>query len=258
MDTHHTWQFWVRSYEVGADGEVRPIAYLNYLEEMAVQGSDVLGYDRAWYENNHRLWVIRKLVLRHFNPARAGDELALTTWISETRRVQAYREYDLRRANGERILCARHTWVYLNADTLALERLPSDFSKITPPEGGLESIDLAVPGMMPITEAETFTAERRVVWSELDENAHVNNAVYVQWADEMLRDARRAFDSDSAGWRRAGREVEYFQSVVEGEPIRLTTRMIEKGASHSAWLTEIRHGISNDLVAQDRAIYVTA
>ncbi|MHB8624888.1 MAG: acyl-[acyl-carrier-protein] thioesterase [Aggregatilineales bacterium] len=256
----------VSSYEVSATGEVRPAAYLNYMEEVATRASESIGFTYEWYVAHRGAWVVRKLILRHFHPAVVNDELILTTWISEARRVQAYREYDMRRADGQPILRARHTWAYLNADTLMPERLPAEFVGRYLPEGHAEPIELALSAPMPATNARTFVSERRVEYFDLDTNGHVNNAVYVQWVEQALVNALRAVGwppdrwqtSDPGGqvvWQRIGRESEYFRALRDDEPIRIAVRMAETDADHVVWESEIQHGTTGDRIARDRTIW---
>jgi medium-chain acyl-[acyl-carrier-protein] hydrolase len=256
----------VSSYEVSAMGEVRPATYLNYLEEAATRASESIGFTYEWYLAHRGAWVVRKLLLRHFQPAMVNDDLILTTWISEARRVQAYREYDLRRADGQQILRARHTWVYLNADTLLPERLPAEFAGRYIPEGHAEPIELPLAKPSPVLNARTFTTERRAEYFDLDTNSHVNNAVYVQWIEQALVDALRAADwpsdrwqiPDSSGqvaWRRVGRESEYFRALRDDEPIQIAVRLSETDADYVAWESEIRHSTSGERIVHDRTVW---
>src|SRR5579859_23024 len=242
----------VSSYEVSTTGEVHPATYLNYLEEAATRASESIGFTYEWYLAHRGAWVVRKLLLRYFAPALVNDDLILTTWISEARRVQAYREYDLRRADGQQVLRARHTWVYLNADTLLPERLPAEFAGRYIPEGHAEPIDLSLSKATPVTNAHTFTSERRVEYSDLDTNGHVNNAVYVRWVEQTLVDALRVVGwppdrwqlpdpSGQVAWRRVGRESEYFRALRDDEPIYIAVRVAEADSEHIVWESEIQH-----------------
>jgi len=258
--------FRVSSYEVSATGEVRPAVYLNYLEEVATRASESIGFTYEWYLDHRGAWVVRKLLLRHFQPALVNDELILATWISEARRVQAYREYDLRRADGQRILRARHTWVYLNADTLLPERLPAEFTGRYLPEGHAEPIELPAVTPIPASSSRTFVAERRVEYFDLDTNGHVNNAVYIQWIEQALVDALRTVDwppdrwqmadpSGQAAWQRVGRESEYFRALRDNEPIRIAVHVAGTSADHVVWESEISHSASGEQIVRDRTVW---
>src|SRR5258708_16044043 len=122
----YSWRFQVRTYELDVTGEVRPAAFLNYLEEGAVQASTAGGYGYDWYKENNRMWVVRKFTIRYYGPAVYGDELELATWVSDFRRVQSNREYALQRSDGELVLRARGNWVFMNVQTMQPQRIPTN------------------------------------------------------------------------------------------------------------------------------------
>src|SRR5262245_61593343 len=128
MSKTYSWRFQVRTYEAGSDGLVSPTNLQRYLEEGAMQASASAGYDYDWYRNNNRLWVLRTTTIRYFAPVIFPDELELTTWVSDFRRVQSNRDYALHRvSNGELVLRGRGNWVFLNTETMQPMRVPPEF-----------------------------------------------------------------------------------------------------------------------------------
>ena len=256
---HH---FRVRSYEVGADAEVRPDTYLNYLEEAGVNASSSLGFDLDWYTTHKRLWVARKLFIHYYKPARLNDELKLTTWISQTRRVQAFREYELCRAgDNEMLLRARHLWVFLDSVTMLPTRMPAEFAeKYVPTEDeAVPLIDMA--GLEPVDSQSliTFQVEQRVRYYETDQNRHVNNAVYIHWAEQAMIEALRAHGWPPDRWQngpmqRLGRETDYLRSLQDDEAYQITTSLEAAGTDRLVWATEIAYVGTGQLIAQDRLL----
>lgn len=263
MAKKHSWRFTVRTYEVGASGIVNPAIYLNYLEEAALQASDSLGYGFDWYMAQRRIWLVRKLTIRYFTPAQINDELEITTWISDSRRVQSNRDYSvIRTRDGERILRGRHNWVFVNMDTLLPERIPPAIAESFLVNEAVEPLDINLNDPAKVASPISYIEERRVQYHELDRNQHVNNAVYITWAEQAITNALRA-----ANWppdrlaaadfqmMRVGREVEYFRSAVDDEPIQIVTQLTETDATCAAWTSDIRHTETNELIAQDRALF---
>ena len=264
MAKTYSWRFHVRTYELDASGQVRPSVYLNYLEDGSVQASADLGYDREWYEQNKRMWVVRNMIVRYHEPALIGDELELYTWVSDFRRVQSHREYDLRRvSDGAPIIRARGNWVFLNSETMQPQRLDDDIMAEFEPTGEIEDLDTGIVEPYPIEEPVIHTEERRVQYYELDSYGHVNNSIYLVWANQSLTNALR-----TAGWppeRLIGSdfamqplsdEIEYFRSALDDEPIWIVTRLAEVGHDRAAWLTEIRHGATGELMAKNQSVRV--
>jgi len=263
MPPHYDYRFRVRSYEIGAADEVRPDTYLNYLEEAGVRASASLGYDANWYASNKRLWVARKLTIEYHQPARLDDEISVTTWISETRRVQANREYELRRASdNERLLRARHLWVFLNAETMLPTRMPAEFAVSYTPTETAETFQPDMSGLTPLvtpSPVNYHAADNRPRYYELDQNKHVNNAVYVQWSEEAIIEALRAKGWPPDRWQagamqRLGRETDYLRSLQDGESFQITTSIQAMDADWVLWLTDIGYAGTNASIAQDRLL----
>ncbi len=264
MAKTYSWRFHVRTYELDASAQVRPPVYLNYLEEGASQASASYGYDHEWYERNKRMWVVRKMIVRYFEPAFLGNELELYTWVSDFRRVQSHREYDLSRvSDGAPIIRARANWVFLNTETMQPQRLSDDIMAQFEPTGELEELDTGVVDPIPIEEPVIHTEERRVQYYELDSLGHVNNAIYLTWANQALTNALRAvgwpperlFGSDFA-MQLLSDEIEYFRSALDDEPIFIVTRLAEIGRDRASWHTEIRHGATGELIATNLSVRV--
>jgi acyl-CoA thioester hydrolase len=182
--------------------------------------------------------------------------------VSDFRRVQSNREYDLHRvSDGARILRARTNWVYIDTETKSPKRLPDDFRAAFEPSGEIEALDACVLDPIKVEHAVTHVEERRVQHYELDSAGHVNNAAYVGWIEQAIRNALSA-----AGWPPArlltaafgmsplGREIEYLRSAVEGDTLRLETRLIEVGHDRAAWRTDIRQAESGELLITDIAV----
>lgn len=261
MPQVYSWRFHVRSYEMDGSGFARPTAYLNYIEEGAVQASASLGFDYAWYQANQRTWVARKLMIRFYAPVTYGDDLELFTWISDIRRVQSHREYDLRRvSDGLPILRARTNWVYLDSTTMRPTRIPDEFTKVFGENSPLDDLDTGLVEPIPIEDPVIHTEERRVQHAELDPTGHVNNSFYIGWVEQSLTNALRTagwpperFASSDSDFKMypLSHQIEYFRSALDDEPIWIVTRLNEIGYDRAAWHHEIRHGATGELIAKD-------
>ncbi|MGH7455881.1 MAG: acyl-CoA thioesterase, partial [bacterium] len=111
-------RFRVRHYELDSFSHVNNAVYANYMQEAAIEASTEAGYSPAWYREHGTGWVIRQLSIRYHFQAAYGDELVVTTWVSDVRRVTSNREYDIARASdGAQVARARVNWVYIDLKT---------------------------------------------------------------------------------------------------------------------------------------------
>jgi YbgC/YbaW family acyl-CoA thioester hydrolase len=258
MPKTYSWRFQVRTYDVGGDGLVSPTNLQRYLEEGATQASASAGYDINWYRENNRLWVLRTATIRYYLPVTYPDELELTTWVSDFRRVQSHRDYALHRvADGQLVLRGRGNWVFINTVTMQPIRVPAEFMEQFGPLGELEELDAGIPEGIVVEDPIVHTEERRVQRYELDSNGHVNNAVYLMWAEQATVNALREvgwpperLSNEGFDMWPVASEVEYYRSALDDEPIWIVTRLAEVGLDRAAWHNEIRHGATGELIAK--------
>lgn len=251
MPKVYSWQFAVRIHDIGADDAVRLPVYLNYLEEAATQASAWCGYDYTWYRAHKRAWFARKTYLRHYAQARYGDQLSLQTWVSDYRRVQSHREYDLRRADGTPILRGRTNWVYVDTESLRPARLIDEFYDAFQPSGVLEPLDSGVADCTPL-EAPPRETFRTVQVYEVDSAAHVNNSVYVAWAQQAVHEALRDLKLTYTPF---GRAIEYFRGAQPDERLRIVCQLIGMAENRLIWRTEIFSAADGERLACDLAAY---
>ncbi len=238
MAHSYTAHFRVRHYELDAHDEMPSRALAHLFQETAMCASTSEGYDIAWYDAHHTVWVIREMTLVHVRPIHYQDELTVTTWLSEMQRVRAYREYLARNVTtGEVVACGRAYWAYLDRTTLFPTRIPADVIEQFAPNGvrAVAKKPRSYPppstGQLPVE----IRAQRRVQHYEADSMQHVNNGIYLDWLQEPL--AEMTLPSMRLCVRR--HDVEYLRGALPGEQVEIVTRLVGAGHCATAWVQEI-------------------
>lgn len=265
MAFKYSWQFPVRGYETGFDNTVIPYIYVNYLEESATQASGSYGFTFDWYMARNQFWVVRRLQLRYLAEAQGGDQLAMTTWISDIRRASSSREYDLRRASDDQpILRGRHDWVYVDASVpgqLRPIRVPEEFTRDFTPDAVIPDLDVGLgdPAGVETVEAVPFALMFETWFDEVDAAGHVNNAVYVRWCDHVVTEAIRAAGfppgrvlPGDVTMRRHGREIEYLRGAHDHTPITLKTTLSGCAGDRALWITDVINRETGETMVRDR------
>ncbi len=165
----------VRGYEVDASSRVHDSVYLNYIQQAAFEASADVGYDTRRYDALGTIWVIRQQNIVYLTPLGYSDEVELTTWVSDFRRVRSHREYELRRvSNQELVAVAQADWVYIDVVTLFPRRIPPDAVEKFQ-ANGRRALDSAPPSepAAPV-DGRPFLYRHRVKAYELDNLRHVN------------------------------------------------------------------------------------
>ena len=217
----------VRSYEATRDGRITPAVVLRYLEYLATQASAARGFDHEWYERHGSAWVVRDMALRLGVLPGIGAELRMATWLSEFRRVQAYREYALwHERTGQIVARARARWAYIDRVRGIPIRIHDDLL-----EGfgilGASMRERPLPPQ-PSTPGETTQSEMPITAREYeaDTQQHINNCTYVDWLEEATR-AALVRQSDIVGpatrWRPRWYAIEYARPTLPGDRVSITT-----------------------------------
>jgi acyl-CoA thioester hydrolase len=271
MTPRFTRQFRVRHYELDAFGHVNGVNLVRYMQEAAIEASTALGFSPDWYNQHGVGWVVRRLSVRYFAPARYGDEVTAATWLSGLRGVRSIREYDLTlpplsppklggERGGQRVARGRAEWVYMNFHTGEPTRIPDAWANAFTLKDKPEDLGIHLDDPHPTENARRYTTRRRVEFHELDTVQHVNHAVYLQWIAEAFRDALRAAGHAPErtlqdGWRalQTGHEVQYFAAAVDQENIEIVSWLSEMAADGAAWAHEIYNADTRKLLARDYA-----
>lgn len=233
--------FRVRSYEVGPTGGAHHAVILNWCQETAYDGSAALGYPPEFYAALGTFWVMRAVEVVFESSPRYNDEVEVTTWISDVRRVRCHREYELRVVGAALPFArARADWVFLDQATGAPRRIPAELLEVFAPDGTTALLPHEW-GAMGDPIAPSFTTRRRVQYHELDALDHVNNAVYVNWIEQQARDAWAAWGHDPARLCLTRHALEYLRSALPDDEVALTSRVTPHGAG-LRWEQTVQRG----------------
>jgi acyl-ACP thioesterase len=213
----------VRFDEAGADGRLRTSGLLRYAQDIAWRHSEDLGFDRRWYTDRGRWWVVRSVDLRVLAPIAIGETLRLSTAVIGHRRIWARRRGEFRLPDGALGALATTDWVLLDERGRVM-RIPEDFGLAFPNPELAEEIIRVSPPPIPATAS---SLELRVRPADIDPMGHVNNAVYLDWIEEAVAVAERiAVERSAAGATTAIGDlprriaIEYAASAEPGDVVR--------------------------------------
>lgn len=108
-------QFTVPLAAIDGNGHVNNVAYVQWMQDVAVMHSNSAGCTAATREAGCT-WVARTHTIEYLTPAFAGDTIVLSTWVADFRRVRSLRHYEFHRAADDKLLARGQTdWVYIDA-----------------------------------------------------------------------------------------------------------------------------------------------
>ncbi|HEV7809315.1 MAG TPA: acyl-ACP thioesterase domain-containing protein, partial [Candidatus Limnocylindrales bacterium] len=215
----HDASYRVRFDEAGPDGRLRTSGFMRYAQDLAWLHSTALGFGREWYAERGLTWLVRAAALTIHARVPMGSTIAARTEVVGMRRVFARRRGTFHLPDGTLAAAVDTDWVLIDARG-ALTRIPAVFGEMfgaADRGGAVGRVPLrATPDRAP----QVDIAVRR---HELDPLGHVNNAVYLDWLEEVLL---AGSDGDGGGATAAIAAVpriyrlEFVQAAAPGTRIR--------------------------------------
>jgi acyl-CoA thioester hydrolase len=127
------WRFtarWpVRQYELDQFGHVNNAVYLNWVEQVATDHVEALGFGRAWADARGGGWVVREHHVTYHRPVVQGDVVLVTTLPQELSGVRGVRRTEIHReADGVLVTEVDSLWIWVNRVTGRPMRIPADLA----------------------------------------------------------------------------------------------------------------------------------
>jgi acyl-CoA thioester hydrolase len=115
----------VRDDEIDGLAHVNNLAYLKWMQSAAIAHSNALGWTSARYRELQAGWVVRSHEIEYQQPALAGDEVVVRTWVANLRKSSSLRRYVIVRAtDGLQLAVAATNWAFIDFQTRRLTRIP--------------------------------------------------------------------------------------------------------------------------------------
>jgi len=110
----YTWTFRVPSEVIDIQGHVNNVAYVQWMQELAIMHTQHVEGDVAAYRAGI-IWVVRSHEIEYLRQVFEGDELKAETFIEDTQRATSVRRYVFSRVdNGKVVARGRTNWVCLD------------------------------------------------------------------------------------------------------------------------------------------------
>ena len=117
----------VQDSAIDQNGHVNNLAYLGWMQDVAIQHSAAQGWPMERYLMSGTAWVVRSHFIEYLLPAFQGDSLALLTWVTGFRQHTSKRKYLVWRPADRQVIARAETqWVFVDAGTGRPTRVPPE------------------------------------------------------------------------------------------------------------------------------------
>ena len=161
---------------------MKPSMILYFTQEVAGQHCVELKKDWETLAAQGLFWAVIRHRVRINRLPGAGETITVQTWPMPTTRVAYPRNVVAFDEAGNELFRVMSLWVLMDLNTRAMV-LPGKSGVEV--EGLLQGSELPAPASLPPKELENVT-QRRVCFSDLDRNGHMNNVKYLDWVADLM------------------------------------------------------------------------
>lgn len=170
----------VESFDADLHNRLKISSIFNYMQDIASKHADRLGVGFHALKEQKTYWVLSwaKVEITGDLPS-YGEPVGMETWPKGKHRLYYMRDFLIRNGSGDMIAIATSAWLLINAETKGL----NDLAKM-----GLDlpffPDDHAVreyPGKFRFEKEMEQHSERKILYSDIDINGHVNNSRYIEF-----------------------------------------------------------------------------
>ena len=244
MEAIYQKEFEIDSLVTDRFGKLKPSAILYYVQEVAGQHFNRMALNPT-PENKGLMWVIIRHRVQITRIPVKGETIRVETWPMPTTRVAYPRSVVAYDREGRELFRSITLWVLMDRQTRAMV-LPGRSGIMVP--GILRGNELPSPNSLsPVVCSASVT--RRVCFTDLDVNNHMNNTRYLEWAMDLLpsqfhgkhvlQDATMCY----LGEAREGDQLYIFWELTAEGLLRMDIQRLEEEKKIRIFTADLHYGI---------------
>ncbi len=215
----YTEKYKVRWHDTDASRKVRPSGLLVYMQETANRQFESAGRDLDIERDTKKVaFILSRISLDFYSPVRAYEEIEVDTFTCPSRGFSFERGFVIRRGN-DTIAKGASIWALVDLENGSLVRA-EDYDVGFEDEPKVVT-DTPLRIRMPKPEEFTLVGKRRICYSDIDYNMHMNNTKY----PDMLCDFMELSDTESI----SGMSLSYLHEAALGDEINISRVKNENG-----------------------------
>jgi len=177
-------EYRVHVHETGPDSILNLASLFNYLQDIASDHAENLGFGRDDLMKDKRFWALSRMYAEIREWPVWEDTIIVKTWPNGTDKLFALRNYEVKYPDGRHIAYGTSSWLILDYATRRIQRPEAALTHF---KRNFQSQDspLRYADKLEGLSEESISAEPfRIKVSDLDINLHTNNVKYLQWVND--------------------------------------------------------------------------
>jgi acyl-ACP thioesterase len=170
-------------------------AAFDVFQEAAISHAELLGVGRDALRQTGQVWILSRLSVFMEQRPRFGETVTVRSWPRSWHKLFALRDYDILDKEGRPVVRGRSGWLIVDSEKHRPLRPQATVERM-PLNEGINALPLGTSGDgAPPALANRFAGDadpgeprvRRVCYSDIDFNGHMNNTRYVQWIQDLFK-----------------------------------------------------------------------
>ena len=182
MEYIYSKEFMIGPDAVDRFGRLKPSRLLLMAQQVSGEHSDALGLTYEELASRGLFWAVIRNRLQVTRLPHEGETIRMETWPLPTTHTAYPRSTVAFDADGNELFRTMSLWILMGIDSRDMV-LPAK-SGVTV-EGTVRGLELSSPRSLAVRPI-TNQLQRRVCFTDLDRNGHMNNARYLEWVDDLL------------------------------------------------------------------------
>jgi len=222
----YTQETTIRFADIDQSDTLTMASTFDLFQEAAINHAEMLGRGREAMRQSGQVWILSRISVFMERRPQFGEEVTIRTWPRGASKLFVIRDYDIHSSGGVDVR-GRSGWLVVDLEKhrplrpqTVMESMPLNEGENALPGANLQGND--PPSALAVRE---FTPEqsvlRRVCYSDIDYNGHVNNTRYIQWIQDLIEPEIL----ETA--RQMRLDVNYLSEARYGEAIKLYIQPIK-------------------------------
>lgn len=170
------------AYQCDRYGNMRPGILMNELQGMGDSHAEMLGVGRSFLHENKIAWVVTHYLVDIIEMPHNGEVLEYSSWPAVQDNLRATRDFEIRGNDGRLLVRATSQWILIDLANRRPLRLNEWIKSEWP--NGTRAYERKFEKFPDFDSEKTHILKCR--FDDIDENQHINNAVYAVWATESV------------------------------------------------------------------------
>ena len=176
--------FHIKYSEMNQDLSLKPYSLLNYLQDIASESAEQLGFGYSYISKKNLAWFLIKYRMEFDEYPVGVYDLKISTNPRGYNRLFAYRDFEIFN-NEKKFGKIFSMWSVVDLNTRSTVLVEPAINNPNMPQYQKQDNDLAFSKIKPLIEIHN-QKEFIVRYNDLDVNKHANNGNYITWALETL------------------------------------------------------------------------